>query len=120
LTEKSTPAIRPLFLLSKAAWGDTPGINWVSCTKLRPFRGSSRTSLPSTTLPTEPEDVSTWTELASTVTCSLTLPTCNTASATAVLETCNSTPLLTTSLKLAFFTATVYTPANNSGTTYSP
>src|SRR5215472_10918261 len=50
-TEKSTPASRPLLLALKLSAAETPGCSCVSCTKLRPFSGSSRTCSPVTTSP---------------------------------------------------------------------
>src|SRR5882762_4217802 len=119
-TEKSTPASRPLCLESKFEAGETPGINCVSWAKLRPLSGSSRTSLPSITLPTAPVEVSTCTADDSTTICSVAPPSAISTFLVVVLETNNSTPWLTYSLKPEPFTDRSYVLAGRSAKTYSP
>src|SRR5258708_392205 len=120
LTEKSTPPSRPFFSVLKNEAGETPGASCVNSTKLLPFNGSSRTSLPSTTLPTAPVFVSTWMALASTVTSSLTLPTWRTAFTVVVVEASSSTCLLINVLKFGCLIVTSSVPTGNSGTVEQP
>src|SRR5216684_454126 len=115
LKEISTPARSPLFLGSKFSATATPGIIVVNCTKLRPFKGNSRTCSPVTRLPTTPVCVSTCTAEACTSTVS-TMPPTGILIVTLVRSaTCASTPLCSTFLKPCFVTVMLYAPGESSG-----
>ena len=68
LTEMSEPVRSPLFLVLKLSRVATPGMSWVSCRKLRPLSGSSRTCSPVIRPATSPPIVSTMIEEEVTVT----------------------------------------------------
>src|SRR5437879_6610529 len=56
LKEISTPANKPLFLLSKLSPTAAPGTSVVNCTKFRPFTGSSVTCAPSMVFEASPAE----------------------------------------------------------------
>ncbi len=74
LTEMSEPVSRPLFLVLKLSSVVTPGMSWVSCRKLRPLSGSSRTCSPVIRPATSPLVVSTTIGEEVTVSWSVTWP----------------------------------------------
>ncbi len=110
----STPVISPLFLVLNPSGVETPGISWVSCTKLRPFSGSSRTCSPVTSVATSPPTVSTVTESAETVTWSSTAPTSSWTSKLRVSATLTWSSSSTTALKPSFSTTICQLPGGTS------
>ncbi len=101
-TDMSEPASRPLFLVSKLSSVTTPGMSWVSCRKLRPLSGSSRTCSPVIRPATSPPMVSTTTAEDVTVTASVTAPTSSCASTSMADRTCRITFWVTKLLKPSF------------------
>src|SRR5713226_2820610 len=120
LKEISTDDRSPLFLGSKPSETAAPGIRVVNCTKLRPFKGSSRTCSPFTMLPTVPVWVSTWTAVASTTTVSATAPKGSLIGTLVMSLTCNSTFLTVTFLNPGLVTLMLYTPGFSSGKLKEP
>src|SRR2546422_11383222 len=117
LKEISTPADRPLFLLSKLSPTAAPGTSVVNCTKFRPFRGSSRTCWPLTTFETSPDCVcSAISEgAACTSTVSAALPISRLTLSASTSATCSATFRCTACLKPDLLTLSVYVPASTSG-----
>src|SRR5229473_8483672 len=120
LNEISTPDRSPLFLGSKPSATAAPGIMVVKATKLRPFKGSSRTCSPFTTAPTVPVWVSTWTAVASTSTISPTAPTDSLIGTLEMSLTCNAIFFSSTFLNPGCVTVTLYTPGFSSGKKNDP
>src|SRR6266851_4674126 len=120
LKEISTPDRSPLFLGSKPSATAAPGIMVVKATKLRPFKGNSRTCSPLTTLPTVPVWVSTWTAVASTSTVSTTAPMGSLIGTLLISLTCNSIFLASTFLNPCLVTVMLYTPGFSSGKLNKP
>ena len=98
LTEMSEPPASPLLTMFMPSWAVTPGWSRVSCMKLRPFSGSSRTCSPLTTPAISAPTVLTARALASTLTVSATSPVESCMSTARTSATLTTTPLLTDDL----------------------
>ena len=106
LTASEMPDIRPRSFVLKSLPALTPGISVVSCRKLRPFSGSSRTCSPVTSPDTSPPTVCTASGAASTVTVSDIAPVSSVTSTVRTSATFKATPWRTADLNPVSATST--------------